>query len=75
MVAGRKFDKMTKGKTKNSEVRLDPSAHLLCVGLDKIVDVTKVIEVRTGFSTQEFLSHGVQHKLDEKCALSIVYYR
>jgi Ca2+-binding EF-hand superfamily protein len=68
---GASFKKLDRGKVGPLELELDATGSVVVAGKGVKIDVTTIREVRVGFVSQEFLSHGGDH--DEDKALSIVY--
>ena len=68
------FEKLKSGSRKNYNVTLDGSGTFLRAGTKKTIDITHVKEIRVGYMTQEFLTHGEAKKIPEPHAISIVYH-
>ncbi len=70
---GNTFVKLIDGKGKPYLVKMDPTCHSFAAGDTKQIDVSQIKAVRSGFVTQEFMTHGDAKKIPEERALSIVY--
>lgn len=73
LVEGNTFVKLIDGKGKPYLVKMDPTCHSFVAGDTKQIDVSCIKAVRSGFVTQEFMTHGEAKKIPEERALSIVY--